>query len=75
MATATTPKLTNKVFTLLETLDTEQVGQVIDFMEFLKAKKTQRSEDSFVAHIIHEADPSCHDEIERFTQTTTDSLR
>ncbi len=58
MATATIPKLTDKALTLLETLDTEQVGQVIDFMEFLKAKKTQGSEDSFVAHIIREADPS-----------------
>jgi hypothetical protein len=58
MATATTPKLTDKVFTLLETLDTEQLGQVIDFMEFLKAKKAQSNGDSFVTRITREADPS-----------------
>lgn len=66
MATIANKSIPNKVFTLLHTLNTEQLIEVTHFMEFLKTKETEETvEDPFLACITSEAD----------TKVTLDQVR
>ena len=58
MATIVKTSIPERVLTLLQTLNTQQLVEVTHFMEFLKTKEAQESiEEPFLASIIREADP------------------
>ena len=58
MATIVKNRIPERVLTLLQTLNAQQLVEVTHFMEFLKIKETQESiEEPFLASIIREADP------------------
>ena len=58
MATIVKNSIPERVLTLLQTLNAQQLVEVTHFMEFLKTKETQESlEEPLLASIIREADP------------------
>ena len=63
MAIVSNKSISDKVFTLLHTLSSEQLVEVVHFMEFLKTKETEETieketiEDPFLTYITREADP------------------
>ncbi len=58
MAAIVKNRVPERVLTLLQTLNAQQLVEVTHFMEFLKIKETQDPiEEPFLASIIREADP------------------
>ncbi|GAK56475.1 hypothetical protein U27_03437 [Candidatus Vecturithrix granuli] len=53
------PRVSERVLTVLKTLNTQQLGEVLLFMEFLKTKEQQEAgKDLFWLSITHEANPN-----------------